>query len=64
MVFLAFWRSGADQPGAFELLTLPEPHRVRVSAPGYRTTVVDVGRVWFLWLPRGRERRDVLLYPE
>jgi hypothetical protein len=27
----------------FELLTLPEPHRVRVSAPGYRTTMVDVG---------------------
>jgi ABC-type nitrate/sulfonate/bicarbonate transport system permease component len=46
-VFLAFWWSGADQFGAFELLTLPEPHRVRVSAPGYCTTTVDVGRVWF-----------------
>jgi hypothetical protein len=45
MVFLAFWWSGADQSGAFEFLTLPKPHRVRVSAPGYRTATVDVGRV-------------------
>ena len=59
-----FFHADADRSGAFEFLTLPEPHRVRVSAPGYRTTVVDVGRVWFLWLPHGRERRDVLLYPE
>jgi hypothetical protein len=59
-----FFHADADQSGVFEFLTLPEPHRVRVSAPGYRTTVVDVGRVWFLWLPHGRERRDVLLYPE
>ena len=64
MVFLAFWWSGADQSGAFEILTLPEPHRVRVSAPGYRTTIVDVGRVWFLWLPRGEELQDGQLSPE
>jgi hypothetical protein len=64
MVFLAFWWSGAGQPGAFELLTLPEPHRVRVSAPGYRTTTVDVGRVWFLWLPRGEDLQDGRLSPE
>jgi len=59
-----FFHADADQSGAFELLTLPEPHRVRVSAPGYRTTTVDVGRVWFLWLPRGQERQDVRLSPE
>ena len=59
-----FFHADADRSGAFELLTLPEPHRVRVSAPGYRTSTVDVGRVWFLWLPRGRERQDVQLSPE
>ena len=32
--------------------------------PGYRTTIVDVGRVWFLWLPHGQERQDVQLSPE
>ena len=59
-----FFHTDADQSGAFELLTLPEPHRVRVSAPGYRTSTIDVGRVWFLWLPQGREHQDILLSPE
>ena len=59
-----FFHADADQSGVFELLTLPEPHRVRVSAPGYRTSTIDVGRVWFLWLPQGREHQDILLSPE
>ena len=56
-----FFHADADQSGAFDLLTLAEPHRVRISAPGYRTSSVRVGRVWFLWMPRGMERRDAEL---
>jgi hypothetical protein len=59
-----FFHADADQSGAFELLTLPEPHRIRVSAPGYRTSTVAVGRIWFLWLPQGQEHEDVELSPE
>ena len=59
-----FFRNQADQFGRFELLTLPEPHRIRVSAPGYRPTTANVGRAWFLWLPRGEESRDISLTPE
>ena len=53
-----------DQFGVFELLTLPEPHQIRVAAPGYKTVIVGVGRVWFLWLPRGLEKHDIVLLPE
>ena len=59
-----FFRADSDQNGAFLLHTLAEPHQIRVVAPGYRPSVVEVGRVWFLWMPRGREKRDVLLVPE
>jgi hypothetical protein len=59
-----FFRADSDQHGVFTLQTLAEPHQVRVTAPGYRLSVVEVGRVWFLWMPRGRENRDVLLVPE
>jgi hypothetical protein len=59
-----FFHADANQSGAFELLTLPELHRIRVSAPGYRTSTVSVGRVWFLWLPRGQELRNVARAPE
>jgi hypothetical protein len=59
-----FFHTDADQSGVFELLTLPEPHQVLVSAPGYKTVTVRVGRAWFLWLPRGREKRDLEMFPE
>jgi hypothetical protein len=59
-----FFHTDADQSGVFELLTLPEPHQIRVSAPGYKTLTVRVGRDWFLWLPRGREKRDMEMFPE
>ena len=59
-----FFHADADQSGGFELLTLSEPHRVIVSAPGYRPHKLRVGRVWFLWMPSGRERQDVTLLPE
>jgi hypothetical protein len=59
-----FFHSDADRTGVFELLTLSEQHRIIVSAPGYRPSTIGVGRVWFLWMPRGRERQDVALSPE
>jgi hypothetical protein len=59
-----YFHADADQSGGFELHTLAEPHRMVVSAPGYKPYAVRVGRVWFLWIPRGQERRDVELTPE
>jgi hypothetical protein len=59
-----FFHTDADQGGAFELLTLPEPHRIQVSAPGYRTMTIPIGRSWFLWLPQGREKRDIEIFPD
>lgn len=59
-----YFHADADRSGRFDLLTLSEPHQIVVSAPGYRPYTVRVGRVWFLWIPRGQERRDVELVPE
>jgi hypothetical protein len=59
-----YFHADADRLGNFEFLTLSEPHRMVVAAHGYRPYTVRVGRVWFLWLPRGNERRDVELSPE
>lgn len=59
-----FFRTDADQFGSFDLLTLPEAHRVRVSAPGYRSTTVPVSRAWFLWWPRGKEYQHIDLFPD
>lgn len=59
-----FFHADADQSGAFELVTLAEPHSIRIAAAGYRTLTVTVGRVWFLWLPRGKERHDTDLVSE
>ncbi len=59
-----FFRADADVDGVYSLLTLAEPHRVRISAAGHRTIVRQVGRAWFLWWPRGDERCDVLLEAE
>jgi hypothetical protein len=54
----------ANYSGSYELITLAEPHRLRVSAPGYQSGSVQVGRAWFLWIPKGSESRDVLLVPK
>ncbi|MBZ5621058.1 MAG: hypothetical protein LAQ69_20370 [Acidobacteriia bacterium] len=59
-----FFHADADHWGEFDLVTLAEPHRIRISATGYRTVTVNVGRVWFLWLPSGKERYDTELVPE
>jgi hypothetical protein len=58
------FQTDADHRGNFALLTLPEPHRVQISAPNYRTARVGIGRSWFLWLPKGEERREFQLVPE
>ncbi|MBS1856262.1 MAG: carboxypeptidase regulatory-like domain-containing protein [Acidobacteria bacterium] len=57
------FRADADIEGRYDLLTLAEPHRLRVSAPGYRTRVLRIGRIWYLWLPRGEERSNPRLDP-
>ena len=54
--------AGVD--GAYELLTIAEPHEVVVSALGYRARRIKVGRSWYLWMPRGSERVDITLEPE
>jgi hypothetical protein len=59
-----FYRTEASYSGVYELLTLAEPHRIRVSAPGYRSAIAGIGRTWFLWLPKGEEKRDIELQPE
>ena len=59
-----YYQTDADQNGNFELLTLAEPHRLRISAAGYRTATERVGRQWFLWLPDGKEQHDIKLLPQ
>jgi hypothetical protein len=58
-----FFRTDANIRGRFSLGTLAEPHRVRVSAPGYSPKSVPVGRAWFVWMPRGKESADIELLP-
>jgi hypothetical protein len=58
-----FFRVDADYGGAFELVTLAEPHRIRVSAPGYHPEAVKIGRAWFEWMPRGNEKKNIDLQP-
>ena len=59
-----FFRADSDQRGAFELLTLAEPHNIRVEAPGYRPQTIQVGRHWFVWWPSGEETLEIRLQPE
>ncbi len=58
-----FFRAEADYGGAFELVTLAEPHRIRVSAPGYHPESVSIGRAWFEWMPSGNEKKNIDLRP-
>lgn len=57
------FHTDADHHGNFALLTFPEPHRVQISAPNYRTMRVEIGRAWYLWLPKGEEKREFHLVP-
>jgi hypothetical protein len=54
----------ADHMGNFELATIAEPHNVLVTAIGFRPGSVRVGRVWYIWMPRGEERVTIALEPE
>jgi hypothetical protein len=58
-----FFRTEADHAGAYELFTLAEPHRIRVTARGFQQGVVEVGRAWFLWMPKGQERVNIQILP-
>src|ERR1035441_9122260 len=58
-----FFRGVAAYSGIFELITLAEPPRVRVSAPRYRPLFLDIGRAWFVWMPRGNEKKNIELLP-
>jgi hypothetical protein len=59
-----YFRTEADQDGAYSLLTLAEPHNVRISANGYRVSTLHIGKPWFIWWPRGEERHEIRLNPE
>ena len=59
-----FFRTDADLNGSFELVTLAERHRVRISAPNHRDLVAPAGRLWYLWLPSGEEHRTFVLEPD
>jgi len=59
-----FFHADANQSGAFDLVTLAEPHRIRIAATGYRASTAMVGRVWFLWLLSGKEQHDMDLVSE
>jgi len=56
-----YFRSAADAEGAYSMLTLAEPHDIRIAAVGYRAVVLRVGKQWFVWWPRGEERHDIRL---
>ena len=59
-----FGHATADRSGVYELLTVAEPHRILVTANGYRSKELQVGRQWFVWMPRGTEQRDIQLLPQ
>ena len=58
------FRADADQNGAYSLLTIAEPHRLRITAVSHRTLELRVGKPWFVWWPRGEERLDPRMDPE
>lgn len=58
-----YFCAAAGYGGVFELVTLAELHRIRVSAPGYHALFLDIGRAWFIWMPRGNEQKNIDLLP-
>ncbi len=58
------YRTSADFGGKFELVTLPEPHQIVVSALGYKPGVHLTGKDWYLWMPKGEEKVRIELEPE
>lgn len=54
----------ADRLGAFDLLTIAEQHNILINALGYRPGSARVGKAWYTWMPKGRERMDIQLQKE
>ena len=54
----------ADRFGAYELLTIAEPHHLFVAALGYRPANIRVGKAWYMWMPKGAEKVDIKLQKE
>lgn len=59
-----FFHATADRFGAFELLTIAEPHRIQISAPGYKPAAAQIGRAWYMWMPKGLEHVSIVLSSE
>lgn len=58
------FRTSADHTGRFEFLTVAEPHRLVVSALGYKTMFHQTGKDWYLWMPKGQEQVRIVMDPE
>ena len=58
------YHTTADRFGAYEFVTLAEPHNLIVSALGYRVATVRVGRAWYAWMPKGTEKLEIKLQKE
>ena len=58
------FRTSADHNGRFELMTIAEPHRLVVTALGYRSAMHLTGKDWYLWMPKGEEQVRIELEPE
>ncbi len=58
------FETSGDFYGKFELMTLPEPHNIVVSAYGHKSKLVAVGKTWYLWMPSGEEELEITLDPE
>jgi hypothetical protein len=58
-----FYSTEADQAGRYRLLTLAEPHRIRISAPNYVTTLVEVGPSLVCVDSSREENRDLTCSP-
>jgi hypothetical protein len=59
-----FFKAESQPTGRFRLLTLAEPHQVRISANGYRPKLAKVGTPWFLWWPKDEIVLNIALVPE
>lgn len=54
----------ADVKGAFELVTVAEPHALVVQALGYRPATIRMQQPWFLWQLKTTEEVEVRLERE
>lgn len=59
-----FFTAESQPTGNFRLLTLAEPHQVRITANGYQPHLAQVGNPWFFWWPNGSSQLDVRLSPQ